>query len=167
MSASTHSTKAANDNAEPNPLLNEEVYSLKSEVLSLKSYHGSKASKIQFLQMELSSPPPASPPFPSLKQHTTSTYDQFMQEPYCVADCFDQLRSDGSNLTEWLTFLNRVLFVAFNLQMLINNFPSSINNCSPEENRQYVTSSMPPYCMSLRYALVSLCHRPQKGCSLR
>ncbi|MBW0584054.1 hypothetical protein O181_123769 [Austropuccinia psidii MF-1] len=92
---------------------------------------------MQSLKRALSSPPPASSTFPSLQQHTTSTYDQFMQEPYCAANCFDQLRSDSSNFGDWLACLNRVLCVAFNLEMSIYYPPSSIDNCSLEENRGY------------------------------
>ncbi|MBW0473649.1 hypothetical protein O181_013364 [Austropuccinia psidii MF-1] len=67
MLVSTCSKKAADDDAEPKPLSNKEVYlllnSLKLEVLSLKSVRSSDAAEMQSLHMVLSSPPPASSPY--------------------------------------------------------------------------------------------------------
>ncbi|MBW0461677.1 hypothetical protein O181_001392 [Austropuccinia psidii MF-1] len=85
--------------------------------------------------MALSSPPPAPSPWAPLLRHTASAYDCFMQEPYRAANCFAPLKSDRSNFAEWLTCLNRVLCVALNTEMLIDNSVSSINNRFPEENR--------------------------------
>ncbi|MBW0492653.1 hypothetical protein O181_032368 [Austropuccinia psidii MF-1] len=60
MSVSTHAKKAANDDAEPKPSSNDDMYSmlntLKNEVMSLKSAFSSDAAEIQFLRMALSSP---------------------------------------------------------------------------------------------------------------
>ncbi|MBW0467609.1 hypothetical protein O181_007324 [Austropuccinia psidii MF-1] len=104
MSASTCSKKAADNDAEPKPISNEEVFSLldslKSDVLSLNSACSSDAAKMQSPQMVLSSPPPAFSPYTSLQHHTTSVYDCFMQEPYCSANCFGPLNSDSSNFAE-------------------------------------------------------------------
>ncbi|MBW0542072.1 hypothetical protein O181_081787 [Austropuccinia psidii MF-1] len=58
-----------------------------------------------------------------------------MQEPYCAANCFSPLKSDGFNFAEWLTCLNWVLSVAFNTEMLVDGSPSSLKNQLPEENR--------------------------------
>ncbi|MBW0499751.1 hypothetical protein O181_039466 [Austropuccinia psidii MF-1] len=58
-----------------------------------------------------------------------------MQKPYRAANCFAPLKSDGSNFAEWLTCLNRVLCVALNNEMLINNPLSSSDNWLPEANR--------------------------------
>ncbi|MBW0514301.1 hypothetical protein O181_054016 [Austropuccinia psidii MF-1] len=61
MSGSTRSKKAANDNAEPKPLLNKKVYSLLNslclEVLSLRSERVSDTAEMQSLRLALSSPP--------------------------------------------------------------------------------------------------------------
>ncbi|MBW0511331.1 hypothetical protein O181_051046 [Austropuccinia psidii MF-1] len=116
MSFSTCSKKAANNNTEPKPLSNNNMYSmlnsLKSKVMSLKSARSSDAAEMQSLWMALSSPPPALSPYASLQQNTMSVYDRFMQEPYHAADCFAPLKSNGSNFPEWLICLNRVLCVA-------------------------------------------------------
>ncbi|MBW0468133.1 hypothetical protein O181_007848 [Austropuccinia psidii MF-1] len=133
MSASTRAKKAANDNAEPKPLSNNDMYlmlnSLKNEVMKLKSARSSDSAKIQLLQMALSSP---CAPMP---RHTASAYDCFMQEPYCAANHFAPLKSNNSNFAEWLTFLEQVLSVAFNTEILVDNSPSSLDNRLPEENR--------------------------------
>ncbi|MBW0574744.1 hypothetical protein O181_114459, partial [Austropuccinia psidii MF-1] len=64
MSASTRSKKAANDDAKPKPLSNDDMYSmlnfLRAEVMSLKSARSSNAAKMQSLWMAIYSPPPAS-----------------------------------------------------------------------------------------------------------
>ncbi|MBW0556334.1 hypothetical protein O181_096049 [Austropuccinia psidii MF-1] len=70
-----------------------------------------------------------------MPRHIVSSYDCFMQEPYRAADRFAPLKRDGSNFAEWLTCLDRVLSVAFNTEMLVNNSPSSLDNQLPEENR--------------------------------
>ncbi|MBW0527105.1 hypothetical protein O181_066820 [Austropuccinia psidii MF-1] len=96
--------------------------------------------------MALSSPPPAPSSWAALPRHTTLAYDRFVQEPYRAADCFSPLKSDGSNFAEWLSCLNRVLCVAFNTEMLIDDSPSSIDNRSPEENRaicHFIDASIP------------------------
>ncbi|MBW0478001.1 hypothetical protein O181_017716 [Austropuccinia psidii MF-1] len=102
--------------------------SLKNKVMPLKSARSCDTSEIQSLQMALSSPLPAPSPWPPLPRHTTCAYNCFMQEPYRAADRFAPLKSDRSNFAEWLTCLNRVLCVALNTEMLIENSPSSINN---------------------------------------
>ncbi|MBW0462496.1 hypothetical protein O181_002211 [Austropuccinia psidii MF-1] len=142
MSASTRAKKAANDDAEPKPLSNDNMYSmlysLKNEVISLKSARSSDASEIQSLQMALSSPQPAPSPWALLPRHTTSAYDCFMQEPYRAANCVAPLKSNGSNFSECLTCLNT--------EMLIDNSLSSIDNWSLEENRaicHFINVSIP------------------------
>ncbi|MBW0476849.1 hypothetical protein O181_016564 [Austropuccinia psidii MF-1] len=79
--------------------------------------------------------PPASSPWAPMPRHMTSAYDHFMQEPYRAADCFASLKSNGSNFAEWLTCLDRVISVAFNTEMSVDDSPSSLKNRSPEENR--------------------------------
>ncbi|MBW0515779.1 hypothetical protein O181_055494 [Austropuccinia psidii MF-1] len=132
MSASIRAKKAADHNTEPKPLSNDDMYlmlnSLKNEVMLLKSACSSNNAKIQSLQMALSSPLPAPSPWAPLPHHTTSTYDHYMQEPYRAPNSFAPLKSDGSNFAEWLTCLNRVLCVALNTEMLIDDSPSSIDN---------------------------------------
>ncbi|MBW0535295.1 hypothetical protein O181_075010 [Austropuccinia psidii MF-1] len=76
MSASTHSKKATANNAEPKPLLNNDMYSmlnsLRAKVMSLKSAHNSNAAKMQSLGMAISSP--RIPLFSSIRHlHTTSS----------------------------------------------------------------------------------------------
>ncbi|MBW0515271.1 hypothetical protein O181_054986 [Austropuccinia psidii MF-1] len=132
MSVSTHSKKAADNDADDKPLSNEEVYSLlnylKSEVMSLKSARTSDSSKMQSLQMALSSPPPASSPYHSESRLNSSAYDCFMQEPYQAANSFDFLCSDGTNYPEWVASLNQVLCIAFNSDVSFDNSPSLLNN---------------------------------------
>ncbi|MBW0488751.1 hypothetical protein O181_028466 [Austropuccinia psidii MF-1] len=78
---------------EPKPLSLEEVFSLlnslQSEV-SLKLACNIDATKIQSLQLALTSPRLAS-----------LAYDRFMQEPYRVGYRISQLLGDGSNVSEW------------------------------------------------------------------
>ncbi|MBW0465819.1 hypothetical protein O181_005534 [Austropuccinia psidii MF-1] len=130
MSFSTRAKKAADDNAEPKPSSNDDMYSMltafKAKVMSLESACSSDAAEIQSLQMALSSPPPAPSSWAALPHYTTSAYNRFMQEPYCAANCFAPLKSDGSNFAKWLSCLNWVLCVAFNTKMLIDDSPSSI-----------------------------------------
>ncbi|MBW0488838.1 hypothetical protein O181_028553 [Austropuccinia psidii MF-1] len=140
MSVCTHVRKAT----KAKPFSNEEVSSLlnllKSEVLSLRSARTSDASKMQSLQMTLSSPPPPITSFQHTLHLNSSAYNRFMQEPYCTADCFNQLWSDGSNLTEW------VLCVAFNSKLSVDDSPSLLNGRSPQENRDiphFVDMSIP------------------------
>ncbi|MBW0554244.1 hypothetical protein O181_093959 [Austropuccinia psidii MF-1] len=132
MSISTHAKKAADNDAEPKPSSNDNMYSmltaLKTKVMSLKSARSSDATEIQSLQMALSSAPLAPSSWAALPRHTTSAYNCFMKEPYRAANRFAPLKSDGSNFAEWLSCLNRVLCVAFNTKMLIDHSPSSINN---------------------------------------
>ncbi|MBW0461359.1 hypothetical protein O181_001074 [Austropuccinia psidii MF-1] len=144
MSASTCAKKAANGDTEPKPLLTDDMYSmlssLKDEAMSLKSACSSDAAEIQLLHVVLSSP------WALLPRHTTSAYDRFMQEPYRTANSFAPLKSNGSNFSEWLTCLNRVLCVALNTEISIENSPSSINNQSPHENRaicHFIDASIP------------------------
>ncbi|MBW0473193.1 hypothetical protein O181_012908 [Austropuccinia psidii MF-1] len=150
MSDSTCAKKAADDDAEPKPLSNNDMYSmlnsLKNKVMKSKSARSSDAAKIQSLQMALSSPPPASFPWAPMPQHTVSAYDCFMQEPYRTANCFAPLKSDGSNFSELLTCLDQVLSVAFNTEMLVDDSPSSLYNRLPEENRaicHFIDASIP------------------------
>ncbi|MBW0475029.1 hypothetical protein O181_014744 [Austropuccinia psidii MF-1] len=123
MSVSTRLKKAADNNADNKPLSNKEVYSLlnslKLEVMSLKSACTFDATKMQSLRMVLSSPLPAPSPYHSTVRLTSSTYERFMQEPYQEANCFDRLRSDGTNFPEWVASLNRVLCIAFSSDMSI------------------------------------------------
>ncbi|MBW0537099.1 hypothetical protein O181_076814 [Austropuccinia psidii MF-1] len=126
MSVSTRVKKAADDDTEPKPLSNDDIYSmlnsLKNKMITLKSAGSSDAAEIQLLQMALSSP------WAPMPCHTASAYDRFMQEPYRAAHCFAPLKRNGSNFAEWLTCLDRVLSVAFNTEMLVSNSPSSLNN---------------------------------------
>ncbi|MBW0536489.1 hypothetical protein O181_076204 [Austropuccinia psidii MF-1] len=82
-----------------------------------------------------------------------------MQEPYCAANCFAPLKSDGLNCAEWLTCLNRVLSVAFNTEMLVDDSPSSPNNQLPEENRaicHFIDVSI-PHQFALCVGITPLC----------
>ncbi|MBW0479627.1 hypothetical protein O181_019342 [Austropuccinia psidii MF-1] len=126
MSASTRAKKAADDDAEPKPLSNNDMYlmlnSLKNKVMTLKSARSSDAAEIQSLQMALSSP------WAPIPQHTMAAYDCFMQEPYHATNCFASLKSDGSNFAEWLACLNWVISVAFNTEMSVDDSPYSLDN---------------------------------------
>ncbi|MBW0504802.1 hypothetical protein O181_044517 [Austropuccinia psidii MF-1] len=87
-----------------------------------------------------------SSPWAPMPQHMTSAYDCFMQEPYRAANRFASLKSDCSKFSEWLACLNRVISVAFNTEILVNDSPSSLNNQSPEENRvicHFIDASIP------------------------
>ncbi|MBW0569740.1 hypothetical protein O181_109455 [Austropuccinia psidii MF-1] len=146
MSGSTHSKKAANDNTEPKPLLNEEVYSLLNslclEVLSLKSARVSDAEEMQLLLLAISSPP-----YHQQLRVDYPAYDLFMQEPYRAANRSNHLQQDGSNFSEWVTGLNRVLCITFNSEHLVNNLPSLLDNFSPQENRaisHFINATLPP-----------------------
>ncbi|MBW0540558.1 hypothetical protein O181_080273 [Austropuccinia psidii MF-1] len=138
MSGSTCSKKAANDDTEPKPLSNQEVYSmlnsLCSEVSSLKSARVSETAEMQPLHLALSSPPVLSP-YHQQSRVAYPAYDRFMQEPYRAADRSNHLLQDGSNVAEWVAGLNRVLCVAFNSEHLVEELPSLLNNCSAQENR--------------------------------
>ncbi|MBW0465877.1 hypothetical protein O181_005592 [Austropuccinia psidii MF-1] len=84
---------------------------------------------MQSLHMPLSSPLPAS------SQLSSSAYERFIQEPYCTANCFDCLQSDGANFPEWVACLNWVLCISFNSEMSVNDSPSLLDNCTPQGNR--------------------------------
>ncbi|MBW0498966.1 hypothetical protein O181_038681 [Austropuccinia psidii MF-1] len=132
MLVSTRAKKEADDDAKAKPLLNKEVCALLS---SLKSACSSDASKMHSLQMVLSSPPP--PVFRS----TSLSFELFMKEPYCVADHFDCLQSNAGNFNEWVACLNRVLCIAFNSEMSVDDSPSL------QENRaisHFIDTSIPP-----------------------
>ncbi|MBW0539837.1 hypothetical protein O181_079552 [Austropuccinia psidii MF-1] len=58
-----------------------------------------------------------------------------MQEPYRAADQSNHLLNDGSNFAEWVAGLNRVLCITFNSKLLVDDNPSLLENCSPQENR--------------------------------
>ncbi|MBW0461443.1 hypothetical protein O181_001158 [Austropuccinia psidii MF-1] len=76
-----------------------------------------------------------SSPWAPIPQHKVSAYDCFMQEPYRTANRFAPLKSNRSNFAEWLTCLGRVLSVAFNTEMSVDDSPTSLNNQLLEENR--------------------------------
>ncbi|MBW0464103.1 hypothetical protein O181_003818 [Austropuccinia psidii MF-1] len=151
MSFSTHSKKAADDDADTNHLSNEEMCvllnSLKSEVQSLKTACSSDAAKMQSLRMALSSPPPPVSSFQTPSRSNSLAYERFMQEPYRAADRFDCLQGNGSNFGEWVACLNRVLCVAFNSEMSVDDSPSLLDNRSPQENQaisHFIDASIPP-----------------------
>ncbi|MBW0478108.1 hypothetical protein O181_017823 [Austropuccinia psidii MF-1] len=151
MSVSTRSRKAADDDADAKPLSNEEMCmllnSLKSEVQSLKTARSSDAAEMNSLQMALSSPPPPTSSFHHTLRPTSLAYERFMQEPYRAADRFDRLQSNGSNFNEWVACLNRVLCIAFNSEMSVDDSPSLLDNRSPQENRaisHFIDASVPP-----------------------
>ncbi|MBW0464943.1 hypothetical protein O181_004658 [Austropuccinia psidii MF-1] len=150
MSGSTRSKKAANNDAGPKPLSNEEVYSmlnsLHSEVSSIKLERVSDAAEMQSLHLALSSPPVLSPYHQQLRV-AYPAYDLFMQEPYRASDRSNHLQQDGSNFAKWVTGLNRVLCVAFNSENLVNDLPSLLDNCSLQENRaisHFIDVTLPP-----------------------
>ncbi|MBW0538687.1 hypothetical protein O181_078402, partial [Austropuccinia psidii MF-1] len=150
MSVSTHSKKAADNDADAKLLSNKEVYSLinslRSEVQSLQSVRNSDASEVQCLHMQLSSPPPPGASFQPFSRVRTSAYDCFMQEPYWAADRFGRLQGDGSNFPEWVASLNHVLCVAFNSKASIEDSPSLLDGRSPQENRaisHFIAASIP------------------------
>ncbi|MBW0549177.1 hypothetical protein O181_088892 [Austropuccinia psidii MF-1] len=71
-----------------------------------------------------------------------------MQEPYHVANCSGPLQSNDGSFTEWVTCLNRVPCVAFNLEMSVDASPSLLNNCLPQENHaisHFIGASIPHY----------------------
>ncbi|MBW0494722.1 hypothetical protein O181_034437 [Austropuccinia psidii MF-1] len=150
MSASTHLKKAAADDPKQKLLSNNDIYSmlnlLRAKAMSLKLAGNSNSAEMQSLCMAISSPPPASSPYTPLQRHMTFAYNQFMQEPYRATDCFAALKSDGLSFAEWLTCLNRALCVAFNSETSIDDSPSSLNDCLPEENRaicHFINASIP------------------------
>ncbi|MBW0530601.1 hypothetical protein O181_070316 [Austropuccinia psidii MF-1] len=133
MSSSTCSKKAAaKDNVERKPLSLEKAYSLinsfQSEVSFLKSPQSTDIAEIQFLCMAISHPPVVTSCYP------TSVYNHFMQEPYCVADCFSPLLNDGYNYPKGLSCVNCVLCISLNSEELVDNSPSLLNNQSAVEN---------------------------------
>ncbi|MBW0575459.1 hypothetical protein O181_115174 [Austropuccinia psidii MF-1] len=70
-----------------------------------------------------------------------------MQEPYRAANRSSHLHHNGSNFAEWVVGINRVLFIAFNLEILVESLPSSLENCSPQENRaisHFIDATLPP-----------------------
>ncbi|MBW0492026.1 hypothetical protein O181_031741 [Austropuccinia psidii MF-1] len=129
MSVSTHSKKAADNDADAKPLSNKEVYSLinslRSKVQSLKLACSSDADEVQSLCMQLSSPPPPGGSFQPLLCISTSAYDCFMQEPHHAADQFGKLQGDSSNFPEW---------VASTVLLLTPRFPSRILPLSLMDN---------------------------------
>ncbi|MBW0506188.1 hypothetical protein O181_045903 [Austropuccinia psidii MF-1] len=97
--------------------------------------------------MALSLPPPPLSSFQSVLCSTSLAYECFMQEPYQAANCFDHLQRNGSNFTEWVACLNRVLCVAFNSEMSVDDSPSLLESCSPAENcaiSHFIDASIPP-----------------------
>ncbi|MBW0496322.1 hypothetical protein O181_036037 [Austropuccinia psidii MF-1] len=70
-----------------------------------------------------------------------------MQEPYRAADQSDHLLNNGSNFAEWVAGLNRVLCIAFNSKLLVNDNPLLLENQSPQENRailHFINATIPP-----------------------
>ncbi|MBW0476056.1 hypothetical protein O181_015771 [Austropuccinia psidii MF-1] len=128
MSGSTRLKEAA----DAKPLSNKEMYSLLNslrwEVLSLKSAQNCDAAKMQSLLMALSSPPPALLPYHQNHCTDSSAYDLFMQEQYRVANRSSHLQSDGSNFSEWVAGLNRVLCIALNSKLSVEDCPSLLEN---------------------------------------
>ncbi|MBW0490247.1 hypothetical protein O181_029962 [Austropuccinia psidii MF-1] len=157
MSGSMLSRKAANNNAEPKPLSKEEVYSLphslRSEVSSLKSAKSSDAAKMQPLKLELSSTPVLSPYHQQLNT-VFPAYDWFMQELYRAVDRSSHLQQDGFNFAKWVAGLNRVLGVAFNSELLVNDLPLLLGSRSPQETEGYPISLMLRSFLILPSALV-------------
>ncbi|MBW0547748.1 hypothetical protein O181_087463 [Austropuccinia psidii MF-1] len=150
MLVSTCAKKAADDNTKAKPLLNEEVCALLN---SLKSACSSYFAKMHSLQMALSSPP-----LPVLRS-TSSAYEPFMQEPYHAANRFDCFQGNGASFSEWVAFLNRVLCIAFNSEMSVDDSPSLLDNHSPQENREishFINMSIPPD-FALCIGIVSSC----------
>ncbi|MBW0481817.1 hypothetical protein O181_021532 [Austropuccinia psidii MF-1] len=127
MSGSTHLKKAAADNTNAKPLSNKEVYSLlntlQSEVSSLKSAQNSDTAEMQLLRMALSPLLPALSPYSQNPQTVSSAYEQFMQEPYRAADQSSHLQNNRSNFAKWVAGLNRVLCIALNSKLLVDNNP--------------------------------------------
>ncbi|MBW0513892.1 hypothetical protein O181_053607 [Austropuccinia psidii MF-1] len=96
--------------------------------------------------MALSSPPPPISSFQSVLRSTSSAYEHFMQEPCRAANHFDHLQINGGNFTEWVACLNRVLCVAFNSEMSVEDSPSLLENRSPAENcaiSHFINTSIP------------------------
>ncbi|MBW0502834.1 hypothetical protein O181_042549 [Austropuccinia psidii MF-1] len=70
-----------------------------------------------------------------------------MQEPYRAANRSTHLHYNGSNFAEWVVSINRVLCVALNTELLVDDLPSSLENCSPQENRaisHFIDATLPP-----------------------
>ncbi|MBW0463018.1 hypothetical protein O181_002733 [Austropuccinia psidii MF-1] len=87
------------------------------------------------LWMALLSPPPP------VSRSTSSAYENFMQEPYHAEDRFDHLQSNGRNFNEWVACLNRVLCIAFNSEMSVNDSPSLLDN---HAILHFIDASIPP-----------------------
>ncbi|MBW0523838.1 hypothetical protein O181_063553 [Austropuccinia psidii MF-1] len=81
------------------------------------------------------SPPPVTHPC-----YSTSAYNRFMQEPYCVADCVSPLLNDGSNYGKWLSCVNCILCIAFNSEASVDNSPSLLDNRFAGENQAILHS---------------------------
>ncbi|MBW0501222.1 hypothetical protein O181_040937 [Austropuccinia psidii MF-1] len=152
MSGSTHSKKATDtdDEANAKPLSNKKVFSLldslQSELSSLKSACLSDAAEMQLLHLAISPPPPTISPFSQHHVHS-SAYDCFMKEPYRAANCSGHLQGNGSNFAKWVSGLNRVLCIALSSELLVNDSPSLLENCSPQENREishFIDATLPP-----------------------
>ncbi|MBW0467129.1 hypothetical protein O181_006844 [Austropuccinia psidii MF-1] len=77
----------------------------------------------------------------------SSAYDRFMQEPYRATNRSDHLHHNGSNFAEWVASINRVLCIALNTELLVDNLLSSLENRSPQENRaisHFIDAMLPP-----------------------
>ncbi|MBW0482318.1 hypothetical protein O181_022033 [Austropuccinia psidii MF-1] len=93
-----------------------------------------------------------SPPLPAIslfqQPHVNSlAYNCFMQEPYRAANCSNHLQGNGSNFADWVSGLNRVLCVALNSELSVNDSPSLLKNHSPQENRaisHFIDATLPP-----------------------
>ncbi|MBW0527042.1 hypothetical protein O181_066757 [Austropuccinia psidii MF-1] len=91
-------------------------------------------------------PPPNTSPYYQHPCTASSAYDCFMQEPYWAADRSSYLHHDVSNFSEWVAGINRVLCIAFNSELSVDNLPSSLENRSPQENRgisHFISTMLP------------------------
>ncbi|MBW0517472.1 hypothetical protein O181_057187 [Austropuccinia psidii MF-1] len=70
-----------------------------------------------------------------------------MQEPYRASDRSSHLQGNGSSFAEWASGLNRVLCAALSSELSVDDSPSLLENCSPQENRaisHFIDATLPP-----------------------
>ncbi|MBW0517598.1 hypothetical protein O181_057313 [Austropuccinia psidii MF-1] len=83
-----------------------------------------------------------------------------MKEPYRDADRSTHLHHNGSNFTEWVASINRVLCVALNTELSVDDLPSSLENRSSQENRaisHFINATLPPdfaLCIGVKLKVV-------------
>ncbi|MBW0485954.1 hypothetical protein O181_025669 [Austropuccinia psidii MF-1] len=111
------------------------------------STHSKKAADNNTKPKPLSNEEHFLPPYHQQSRVAYPAYDRFMQEPYRAANRSNHLLQDGSNFSEWVAGLNRVLCAAFNSEHSVDDLPSLLDNFSLQENRaisHFIDATLPP-----------------------